>query len=382
MQTKHIVIVYTKSGGGHKATALALQSALEREGRYRVSLIDAYDEVLRDLDLIQKTTSYTGEDVYNQFVLGKGWTGLFCVTFYAVVMLNIRLFRKAGRERFAEYWRENRPDLVISVMPLLNTTLSQSLQERRIPFMVILTDYREPKKYAWFPRSQDYTIVCGTDEAYRDVIKKPHPESKVFKTSGQIVDPSFYIHKSKSLDVDEERDRLGLDAARRTGCILYGGGASWRMVELAEGLIDLRSDLQMIFLCGHNDKVAQAIGDLDLPYPHIIQGYTREIPYYMRLADCFVGKPGPGSLSEALVMGLPLVLDVKNMMVQERFNVKWVKRQGVGMTFRTIRGFQRCISRLWDAETAETLADRTRRLNNQAVLEVPAIVDQALDNHG
>jgi 1,2-diacylglycerol 3-beta-galactosyltransferase len=36
---------------------------------------------------------------------------------------------------------------------------------------------------------------------------------------------------------------------------------------------------------------------------HVVE-FTPDIPYYMSLADFFVGKPGPGSISEALAMKL------------------------------------------------------------------------------
>ena len=33
------------------------------------------------------------------------------------------------------------------------------------------------------------------------------------------------------------------------------------------------------------------------------------MPFFLRLADVFIGKPGPGTVSEALVMGVPVVVD-------------------------------------------------------------------------
>ena len=35
--------------------------------------------------------------------------------------------------------------------------------------------------------------------------------------------------------------------------------------------------------------------------PMTVLGFTREIPLYMELSDFFIGKAGPGSISEALV---------------------------------------------------------------------------------
>ena len=51
----------------------------------------------------------------------------------------------------------------------------------------------------------------------------------------------------------------------------------------------------------------------------------------MRLADFFIGKPGPGCLSEAVQLGLP-VITIRNAwtMPQERYNAQWVREQGLG----------------------------------------------------
>lgn len=382
---KRIIIIYTDTGGGHKATALALKSALEREGDYQVLPVNVYEEVIPDLDLIRAMTPYDGEHVYNRFVLGKGWTGPFCLGFYAVVMLNIRLRWRKGVDRFSAYWRRFHPDLVISVMPLLNGMLHESLKgqnpenQRRetIPFMVVLTDYREPSRHVWFPPGGDYTIVCGTDRAYRDALAKPHPPERVRKTSGLVVNPAFYA--DAPVDIYLEREKLGLKAGIRTGCVLYGGAGSPRMVELARAVAEVPGEWQMIFLCGRDRAVAAELAGLNLPYPHVIRGYTRDVPDYMRLADLFVGKPGPGSITEALVTGLPLVLDCRRILFQERYNVTWIKERGVGMTFTSPRGFKDCLARLSEPAHLDAFRERVRRLRNRAVFEIPTIVKRLIE---
>ena len=43
----------------------------------------------------------------------------------------------------------------------------------------------------------------------------------------------------------------------------------------------------------------------------------------MQLADFFIGKPGPGSISEAVQQGLPvIVVDNAWTMPQERYNAR------------------------------------------------------------
>jgi len=52
----------------------------------------------------------------------------------------------------------------------------------------------------------------------------------------------------------------------------------------------------------------------------------------MWLSEFFIGKPGPGSVSEALAMGLPVLVEAGNKtLAQERYNVEWIEEQGVGL---------------------------------------------------
>ena len=47
--------------------------------------------------------------------------------------------------------------------------------------------------------------------------------------------------------------------------------------------------------------------------PMFVEGFTKEVPYYMRLSDFFIGKPGPGSISEALAMKLPVLVETQRL---------------------------------------------------------------------
>ena len=71
------------------------------------------------------------------------------------------------------------------------------------------------------------------------------------------------------------------------------------MVGIARALNRTRNQVQLIMLCGKNEKGPRA-SQIDDRLPMFVEGFTREVPLYMELADFFIGKPGPGSISEAL----------------------------------------------------------------------------------
>jgi len=98
----------------------------------------------------------------------------------------------------------------------------------------------------------------------------------------------------------------------------------------------------------------------------------------MHLSDFFIGKPGPGSISEAVQQGLPVVV-VRNTwtMPQERYNTDWVLENGAGIVLESFRfvddGVHAIIRRL--DEFKANLA----RIENRAVFEIPQILERILD---
>ena len=92
-------------------------------------------------------------------------------------------------------------------------------------------------------------------------------------------------------------------------------------------------------MCGHNQALAARLQAQPAQAPRVIVGYTTEVAKYLRLGDFFIGKPGPGSLSEAVHCGLPVIV-TRNAwtLPQERYNTDWVREQGVGLVLDSFAG--------------------------------------------
>ena len=139
---------------------------------------------------------------------------------------------------------------------------------------------------------------------------------------------------------------------------------------------------QIIFVCGHNDKLRERIESMELSYPFHCVGFTEEIPYYMKLADYFIGKPGPGSISEALVMGLPLIVERNAWtMVQERFNTDWIAQNGFGVVVPSFREISGAIATMLDRSEYLRLRANVESFENRAVFEIPEILDGLISAH-
>jgi len=137
---------------------------------------------------------------------------------------------------------------------------------------------------------------------------------------------------------------------------------------------------QLIFICGRNQKLAAALRGQPARHPRFIEEFTTEVPYYMHLSDFFIGKPGPGSISEALAMRLPVIVERNAWtMPHERFNADWVEEMQVGLVVRSFRRIELAVERLLEPQTLVRYRANAAALNNRAVFEIPGILESVLN---
>ncbi len=368
--------VYFEAGGGHRSAALALQAVIESEGYgWNVRLVNL-QEVLDPLDIFRKLTRIRLENLYN-LMLAKGWT---LGSSYLLPMMQgvIRMYHSPSVKLLAEYWRERRPDLVVSLIPNLNRALFESLQKGKpgTPLVTILTDLADYPPHFWMEKQEQY-FICGTAKACEQAKRMGHAEERVFPVSGMILRPHFY--RLPDWKRAEERTRIGLDRDLPTGLVLFGGEGSNVMTEIAQRLGNAALDLQLILICGRNAKLKSRLERLKTRNKLVVEGFTKEIPYYMHLSDFFVGKPGPGSISEAIQMQLPVIVERNAWTLpQERFNAEWVQEQGVGVVLPNFRGIAGAVRELLADGRLEQMKARIRAMSNRAVFEIPPILERIL----
>ena len=203
-----------------------------------------------------------------------------------------------------------------------------------------------------------------------------HSNGKVFRTSGMILNPKFY--ESRNVERSQERQRLGLDSDCPTALVLFGGQGSNEMLEIARRLEHYPGALQLIFICGHNRKLAAKLRNMRTGKHRHVEGFTTEIPYFMRLADFFVGKPGPGSLSEALACGLPVIVVCNSWTLpQERYNAEWIAAHRFGIVLRDFRGIGRAVAEMLGPDAM--FRANVAQYANRAVFEVVDILQEIFD---
>ncbi len=365
-------LIYFNAGGGHRSAALALQAVIaSQRPTWRVRLVNL-QEVLDSLDIFRKMTGIRLEDVYN-LALAKGWT-LGSEILLPIMHGVIRTYHSAQVKVLTRVWTERQPAMVVSVVPNFNRALFESLNKSlpNVPLVTILTDMADYPPHFWIEKQPQY-LICGTDKAVAQALAAGHEAARVFRTSGMILRPEFYAPQTKSRP--EELRKLGLDPDVPTGMVMFGSEGSSVMASIAERLGNSGTKLQLILICGKNRRIRQRIGALRTRNKIHLEGFTKEVPYFMSLCDFFIGKPGPGSISEALKMKLPVFVERNAWTLpQERYNADWITEQGVGVVLKNFRSVAAAVGAALANGDLTKMKANAAALDNQAVFEIPEIL--------
>jgi len=368
-----IDFIYFNAGGGHRAAASALQEVIARQGRpWRIRLVNLVD-MIDPKGQFQRWLGCQPEDFYN-FRLARGWT--------AGLAFELRLLQRAiglghgwMTDRIARHWQGRAPDLIVSLIPNFNRALHDAglRAAPQAPFVTVMTDIADLPPRFWIEPGIAQHIVCGSEHAAHQARQAGLWPDRIWLTSGMVLRPAFY--EQAAVDPAAERRALGLDPAQPTGVVLFGGHGSAQMLDIAREL----DDVQLVLMCGHNRRLAAGLQALRRRAPHAVVGFTAEVPRYLRLGDFFIGKPGPGSLSEAAHLGLPaLTFDTAATMPQERYNLRWLRDEGLGRSVRHTRELRGALRELLQGGDVCGAGQRAGRPDNRAVFEIPEILADVL----
>jgi len=370
---RKLTIVFHHAGGGHRSTADALKATLAVQNRpWDVTLLNI-QELLSPLDVLRTVTGLHIEDTYN-LILRKGWTR-FTPQLLVLLQRTIRVYHPWIVKALRAYWSQHPADMVLSVIPHFNRALAESLRgPKETPFVTLLTDLADYPPRFWIEPESEYIIVA-TKKAKEQALAMGHAADRIFETSGMVLKPKFY--QKTTVDRIAERKRLGLEPDCPTGIVLFGGHGSRAMIDIARRLDESGSGVQLIMLCGHNQGLAAKLKGLKTKKPILVQGFTANVESYMALADFFIGKPGPGSISEALQFHLPVIVECNaKTLPQERYNAEWLTDQGFGIVVTSFREIAPAVQRLLQSSTFNELRLNASRYSNRALYEVSTILEK------
>jgi hypothetical protein len=374
---KKIHILFHDAGGGHRNAAVALQTVLAQQQRpWQVELVQ-FQELTDKLDVLRRLTDIRIQEQYN-VLLQNGWT-LGAVYLLRILQATIRLFHGPLVRLLENFWRAKPADLLVSVIPHFNREIYESWNKvyPGRPFVTLITDLADFPPHFWIEPIPEQYVIGGTERAVQQAKALGHDDAHVFQTSGMILRPDFYL--PDTTDPVALRAELGLKPDLPTAIVLFGGHGSKVMYDITEQLDTAGLPLQLILICGRNEELAAKLRSRQWRMPVNVIGFTKEVHKWMGAADFLIGKPGPGSIAEALVRKLPVLIECNAWTLpQERYNTEWAVEKRVGIVLKSFRDVVTGVRKMLEPATLAEFRKNVARLDNRAIFEIPEILAKLL----
>jgi 1,2-diacylglycerol 3-beta-galactosyltransferase len=320
---KRILFLISDTGGGHRASAQAIVEAIHflHPARYELIIEDLWkNHTPRPFCKLPNTYRWiTGPGLPLWKLL---WATLAQPTLQHRILADIGFWVRAD---IIAYYRAHRPDLIVSIHPLLNQIGLDCLHAARldIPFVTVVTDLITFHP-TWIDPRVTRCLVPTEAARQRALALGMAPEK--LAVYGQPVSLKF---AQPVADKAVLRQTLGLHGTRPTVLLVGGGEGGGHLFAIARAIAQQAPQTQLLIVTGRNATLQAELAAIRWEIPTQIYGFVDNMPALMHAADLLVTKAGPGTISEALIAGLPMIL-ADFIPGQETGNVQFVEENGVG----------------------------------------------------
>ena len=343
------------TGGGHRASAEAIQAALERESNdeIRVKIIDVFQEyapypLSRLPDWYPVIVSRGSEFWRRGFHMSDG-----LLRAKALNHLAWPYVRGAIRKLI----RENPADVIICVPPLFVGPVLQGLGKPRPPFITVVTDLISSHSW-WFDKRTDLTLVPTEDARRRALTCGLDPG--LVKVVGLPISKRFYGPQENRVTL---RKALGWQPDVDTVLLLGGADGIGPLRDITHALAQSSLPIQLAIVCGRNRPLRAYLSSQAWPLDTHVYGFVRNMQTMMLSADLVVTKAGPSSVIETLTCGRPLVL-CSAVPGQEEGTVRYIVENGAGLWAPTPEKVVKAVKELVSTSTHKmaVMATNAKRL--------------------
>lgn len=320
-----VLVVFLNTGGGHRSTADATAEALR----------DLYGARVR-VDLVDVTKEYFSwpvnklDRIYEGLVRLRAWPWAMVYHLTDGARRFWLLERGVGwvTGRSIRHLLADHPaDIVVCCHPLLRSPLARGLRAagKERGLITVVTDLASGHA-AWFVGPGERWVVA-TDRTRELAAAMGIPMERV-EVSGLPVRRCF-VNGARTHSMAARR-KLGLDSDAPVVLLMGGAMGTGPLLQLVRAMARSGLRAELVVITGGNKRLYEKLGSHKWSLSVRVESFVTNLHQWMEAADILVTKAGPSTLSEALVMGLPMVLSGA-LPGQERPNVDYVVANGAGV---------------------------------------------------
>lgn len=318
---KKINFLFSDTGGGHRSSAQAIIEALELEfpGYFDTQLIDIFHDYapipFRDASRIYPRITR----------MPQVWEAGYRISNNPrhADLLNQMTWPYIRRGAI-KLVKQNPCDLFVSVHPLANQAYLNVTARHKIPFATVVTDMVSVHAF-WFDPRADLVIV-PTESARATGIQYGMPPERI-QVAGQPVAERF---RAPVADRQAFRAELGWEPDLPVILLVGGGEGMGPLERIAQAVDDARLPARLAVIAGRNESLQRRLEERQWKIPVSVFGFVKNMPELMSASDILVSKAGPGTISEAFIAGLPMIL-YSRLPGQEEGNVSYVTDSKAGV---------------------------------------------------
>jgi len=328
--TKRVLFLISDTGGGHRSGAQAIGAALDEidaETRFEWRIDDIATHCT--FPLSQLGPAYSAALRYAPPIYGALYHATNGRRRYRTI---VRFCEPLYRERLRDSFLMYRPDVIVSVHPLLNHAALRARSDAgiKVPLITVITDLGRVHE-GWLLPEADMTVVPAR-EVYQRALERGVPPDRL-RMLGHPVHPKFEdVTETKA----EIRKQLGLPLDRPVALLMAGGEGGGKLLPTTLALAKSRLPFHLVVVTGRNAGLKLKLEELapGLPTPMTVLGFRNDVPALMKASDLLVTKAGPGAIAEASIAEVPVVV-YDFVPGQERGNLDYVRSNRIGVVALT-----------------------------------------------
>lgn len=387
---KKVIIFSCEAGMAHKHTAARITELLK--DTYEVKTVDFLSEIFTPLDPFQYITStfpfrfffrepLTAQDIYN-FLLQKRW--LFVAN--NLLKAGNRQMRKNDQieKVVCEYLKHEKPDLAISVIPVMNHGILRAARRFNIPFLLQTLDLN-PTYWANGITTEDcsykhfiYAIPFNDGHLKKATLKRKIAKKKMV-VSGYPLQNGFF----QKYDVAALRKKYNIPPTKKVVMIMMGGVGSAAITTFARRIMRMNLPIHLFICLGKSAHLLPEIKQLKTSpsVTYTLFTYTNEIPQLMAASDIILTKAGANTVAEALQMKLPMLLDRTAIFALERKNLDFITKHQFGEAVKSYRDIEKLLKKyLGNERLLNRIKNNLQSFQPKKFNEVlPALIESMLE---
>ncbi len=340
--TKRVLFLISDTGGGHRAGAQAVGAALDEiDGPTRFEW--RIDDIATHctFPLSKLGPAYSAALRYAPPIYGALYHATNGRRRYKTI---VRFCEPLYRERLREVFQQYQPDVIVSVHPLLNHAALRARADagmQHVPIVTVITDLGRVHE-GWLLPEADLTVVPAR-EVYQRAIDRGVPPERL-RLLGHPIHPRFEDVSGTKAEI---RKKLGLPERATIALLMAGGEGGGKLLPTTLALAKAGLDYHLVVVTGRNAALRAKLQELapSLPTPMMVLGFRNDVPELMRAADLLVTKAGPGTIAEASVAEVPVVV-YDYVPGQERGNLDYVRTNGIGVVALTTAEVVQSVARI------------------------------------